>query len=131
MKKELQDGTKDEQRIDADNSTSASVEANPMLPTVFEEWFKSLWRGTTDFGRQELIDFTDTHSLIRMKHKGAWSGWESCVKGGYTEWVVAINGEYTNNSYKEPVAAWKKEGRLLKAEKQEIFKNYGLSANGW
>lgn len=34
MKKELSPGTNDEQRTDADFSTSASVEANPMLAAV-------------------------------------------------------------------------------------------------
>lgn len=34
MKKEFQAGTEDEQRTAADKSTSASVEANPMLPAV-------------------------------------------------------------------------------------------------
>lgn len=35
MKKEFQAGTKDQQRKEADNSTSASVEANPMLSDAF------------------------------------------------------------------------------------------------
>jgi hypothetical protein len=67
MKKELSAGTKDEQRTNVDNSTSASVEASPMLCDAFRVYKElsdgaKLWFGTH---RNENMEF----------EKNIFSGW--------------------------------------------------------
>lgn len=90
----------------------------------YGEWFYGLFTGTTYRDRKECIANTAEHTLIRVKGHNYWSG--NGNRYGGTEWYLAVNGEYESNSYKAPVAVWKKDGRLLKEDKQYLLKEYGI-----
>lgn len=91
------------------------------------DWFTQLLKGTDEYNNKKLISTNDKYSLIQIKYKGFYDRFNSKMKGAFTEWVVAVNGELDNTFYNFPKYKWKKSGRLLKEDKELILKLYNLA----
>lgn len=99
-------------------------------PDDLVDWFRNLYQGTTSHGNQKLYGINRDNGLAIIKvHHPGWhdrmQGWRS----GSTEWLVVIIGTDKPGGHGYPQHVWKKDGRLLKADQDEIEKEFGLVVN--
>jgi hypothetical protein len=100
-----------------------------MTQEEYRGWFKKLYSGTTSSGKQELFAKNDAYSLVRIKHQGCGKVWGFGRSAGFTEWTVAINGEYLHGGHYKPKPLWGKEGRLSKEDRKHIHEKFKLYPN--
>lgn len=91
----------------------------------YKNWFNRLFSGTTASGNQKLYGKTDKHSLVKIFHPGYYQRWTGGMTSGMTEWYVFENLSPTDG-YGHAKHEWKKEGRLLKEDKEYIIKTFGI-----